>query len=215
MKTMKTMDSTPAIDLREYWQRIYSSHPEEELSWFEPFPSISLDMLLAPSLKSDRPVLDVGSGASRLPDVLLDRGFTQLSVLDIAEGALDITRVRLGSRASMVRWICADVTHWEPESIYSAWHDRAVFHFLTGESDRRAYIAAMEKALVPGGLAVIGTFSTLGPERCSGLPVQRYSAQSLSEELGEGFRWTATRKLEHMTPSGQMQHFQFSRFVRE
>lgn len=206
------MDETPS---REHWQQIYATHDEERLSWFEPTPSISLDMLMAPSLKKDAPILDVGGGASRLVDGLLDRGFTQLSVLDIADAALEKSKGRLADRAAQVRWMTADITQWEPDRNYGAWHDRAVFHFLTTEQQRLDYRATMEKAVLPGGLVVIGTFSTLGPERCSGLPVQRYSAQSLSAELGDAFRWTATRKMEHSTPTGQVQIFQFSRFVRE
>ena len=203
------------ISSREHWQQIYATHDEEELSWFEAAPSLSLDLLLAPSLKKDAPILDVGGGASRLVDGLLDRGFTEITVLDIAEAALEKTKRRLADKADQVRWIVADITTWEPDRIYGAWHDRAVFHFLTAEPERLAYRAAMEKSVHPGGLVVIGTFSTLGPEQCSGLTVQRYSAVTLSEELGDTFRWTATRKIEHTTPSGQAQHFQFSRFTRE
>ncbi len=203
------------ISSKEHWQRIYATHDEEEASWFEAVPSLSLDLLLAPSLKKDAPIIDVGGGASRLVDGLLDRGFTEIAVLDIAEAALEKAKRRLADRADRVRWIVADIATWEPDRNYGAWHDRAVFHFLTAEPQRLAYRAAMEKAVHPGGLVVIGTFSTLGPEQCSGLPVQRYSAVTLSEELGDAFRWTATRKIEHTTPSGQTQHFQFSRFTRE
>ena len=209
------MESSDRMHLREHWERHYSSRSEEELSWFEPAPSISLDLLLTPSLKKDSAILDVGGGSSRLVDALLDRGFANIHVLDIASPALEMSKSRLGERASLVNWIPADITQWEAETTYNAWHDRAVFHFLAADRDRRAYVAAMEKFLVPGALVVIGTFSTLGPERCSGLPVQRYSAHSLAAELGDGFRWTATRKMEHITPAGEMQHFQFSRFVRE
>ena len=204
-----------AMQVREHWERIYSSHSEEDLSWFEPTPSISLDLLLTPSLKKDGAILDVGGGSSRLADALIDRGFTNVTVLDLATPALEKSKTRLGDRASLVRWITADITGWQADTAYNAWHDRAVFHFLVEEDARRAYVAAMEKFLVPGALVVIGTHSTLGPERCSGLPVRRYSAHSLAAELGDGFRWTATRKLEHITPSGEMRHFQFSRFVRE
>jgi len=209
------MENMSAMQVREHWEGIYSTHSEEDLSWFEPVPSISLDLLLTPSLKKDGAILDVGGGTSRLVDALLDRGFENITVLDVAPSALEISKARLGDRASRVRWIAADITQWEADTVYSAWHDRAVFHFLVDQEARRAYLAAMERCLAPGALVVIGTFSTLGPERCSGLPVMRYSAHSLAAELGDGFRWTATRKLEHVTPSGAMQHFQFSRFVRE
>lgn len=209
------MESTNGMPIREHWDRVYSSHADQDLSWFEATPSISLDLLLTPSLKKEGAILDVGGGSSRLVDALLDREFVNVSVLDIAEPALEISRARLGERASLVRWIAADITQWEADTAYNAWHDRATFHFLIEEQARRAYVGAMQKVLLPGAIVVIGTFSTLGPPQCSGLPVQRYSAQSLAAELGDGFRWTATRKLEHITPSGNMQHFQFSRFVRE
>ena len=198
----------------EHWQRVYAARSEEELSWYEPVPGISLDLLLTPSLQKDAKILDVGGGASHLVDALLDRGFTQVSVLDIAESALEKSHSRLAEKASWVHWIVADITQWQSEKKYNAWHDRAVFHFLTTEQDRRAYRAAMENALLPGGIVVIGTFALDGPERCSGLPVQRYSPESLSAELGDAFRWTASRKVEHTTQAGKVQRFQFSRFVR-
>lgn len=203
------------ISTRDHWQEIYSSRNDEELSWFESAPSISLDLLLAPSLTSEMPVLDVGGGSSRFVDALLDRGFTDVTVLDIAEASLEKSKIRLGERADRVHWIAADISTWEPDRKYAAWHDRAMFHFLTTKRQRWDYRTTMENAVQSGGLVVIGTFSTLGPERCSGLPVQRYSALTLSEELGDRFRWTVTRKIEHTTPGGDMQHFQFSRFVRE
>ncbi len=203
------------VQARQHWQQIYSTRQEQELSWFEDAPSISLELLLTPPLDKDAPILDVGGGTSRLPDVLLDRGFTQLAVLDIAASALEKSANRLAGRASHVRWICADITQWEPDRAYRAWHDRAVFHFLTAEEPRLAYRSTLEKAVVPGGVVVIGTFALDGPERCSGLPVRRYSPKSLAAELGRPFRLTADRMAEHRTPAGKAQRFQFSRFVRE
>lgn len=209
------MDQLSSISPKEHWQQVYAARPEAELSWFESVPNISLDILLTPSVHRKSFILDVGGGTSRLVDALLDRSFTQLTVLDIADTALETSKQRLGERASRVRWIAADITQWQPDSLYSAWHDRAVFHFLTTEEQRRAYRAAMEKAVEPGGIVVIGTFALDGPERCSGLPVQRYSAKSLAAELGDAFRWTATRRIEHTTPAGNAQRFQYSRFIYE
>jgi SAM-dependent methyltransferase len=199
----------------EHWQRIYSTREDHELSWFEDAPGISLDLLLTPELGKNAPVLDVGGGTSRLVDTLLDRGFTALTILDISAAALEKSKLRLGVRASQVCWIAADITQWEPDRAYSAWHDRAVFHFLTSEKQRFAYRSALEKALIPGGILVIGTFALDGPERCSGLPVQRYSPESLAAELGQTFSLTTVRTVDHVTPAGKVQRFQFSRFVRE
>ncbi|HET9101418.1 MAG TPA: class I SAM-dependent methyltransferase [Acidobacteriaceae bacterium] len=200
---------------QEHWDRMYSTRPEQELSWFEEDPAISLELLLRPELDKHAPILDVGGGTSRLLDALLDRGFTQPAVLDISAAALEKSKRRLADRASQVRWIVADVTTWKPDRQYSAWHDRAVFHFLTREEQRRAYRAALESAVAPGGTVVIGTFALDGPEQCSGLTVQRYSPESLAAELGSGFARTAAQSFDHATPAGKVQRFQFSRFNRK
>lgn len=202
------------FQVREHWQQMYSTRQEQELSWFEEAPGVSLELLLTPQLDKDAPVLDVGGGASRLVDALLDRGFTQPTVLDISSTALEKSKRRLASRASQVHWIAADITQWEPDRAYRAWHDRAVFHFLVTEEQRLAYRSTLEKAVAPGGIVVIGTFTIDGPERCSGLPVQRYSPESLAAELGRTFTPTTVRMFDHVTPAGKMQRFQFSRFIR-
>jgi hypothetical protein len=147
-------------------------------------------------------------------DVLLEQGFGNLTVLDIAETALARTRSRLGPRARGVTWIVADVTTWRPTGQFDIWHDRAVFHFLTDSRDRAAYRATLERTLAPAGQAVIGTFALDGPERCSGLPVQRYDAASLGRELGPAFCLQETVRDDHITPKGVAQRFQFCRFLR-
>lgn len=204
-----------AASTREHWDRIYAANRDEVLSWFQPAPDISLDLLLTPPLDKNAPILDVGGGTARLVDGLLDRGFTNLTVLDISASALGRSARRMGERASLVRWIPADITHWQPHKTYRAWHDRAVFHFLVTPEDRRAYRTVLENSVQPGGIVVMGTFALEGPESCSGLPVQRYSPETLALELGDAFRLTASRPIEHRTPAGAMQRFQFTRWVRE
>ncbi len=203
------------LQAREHWQQIYSTRQEQELTWFEEAPGVSLELLLTPQLDKDAPVLDAGGGAARLVDALLDRGFNRPAVLDISEAALEKSKLRLAGRASQVHWIVADITQWEPNRQYRAWHDRAVFHFLTTEEQRLAYRSVLERAVAPGGIVVVGTFALDGPERCSGLPVQRYSPESLAAELGPAFACTAVRYIDHPTPAGKVQRFQFSRFVRQ
>ena len=203
------------LQAREHWQQIYSTRQEQELTWFEEAPGVSLELLLTPQLDKDAPVLDAGGGAARLVDALLDRGFNRPAVLDISEAALEKSKLRLANLASQVRWITADITRWEPDREYRAWHDRAVFHFFTEGEQRLAYRSALEKALTPGGVVVIGTFALDGPERCSGLPVRRYSPETLTAELGRSFSLATVRMVDHVTPAGKMQRFQFSRFVRK
>jgi SAM-dependent methyltransferase len=159
-------------------------------------------------------IIDIGGGASRLVDHLIDRGFQDVTVLDLSEAALEAAKARLGGRAARVHWIVADVTAWEPPKAYDVWHDRAAFHFLTEERDRAAYVARLERALKVGGHAIMATFALDGPERCSGLPVVRYDPASLGRTLGRAFQLVDTRRHAHATPWGSDQSFQFSVFRR-
>lgn len=213
------MDSDHAkLDAKAHWEHVYSTRQDSEVSWFEPLPQTSLEMLETGGLKKDARIIDVGGGSSRLAAALLNRGYTNITVLDIAEAALSRARLGLGPRAANVHWIAADITHWQPEAQpeaqYDAWHDRAVFHFLTHASDRAKYRAALTTAVAPGGRVVLATFAPEGPERCSGLPVQRYTPEQLAQELGSGFQWQQSLRVNHPTPGGAIQAFQFSSFRR-
>jgi ubiquinone/menaquinone biosynthesis C-methylase UbiE len=195
----------------EHWDAVYAARNEEALTWFEAAPELSVTLitrLAAP----DEAVIDIGGGASRLPDALLDRGYRDITVLDLSEAALRVSRERLGARADKVRWVEASVTEWRPGRAYALWHDRAVFHFLTMAADRAAYLRAMARAVMPGGHAIIATFAEDGPETCSGLPVRRWSSDALVAEVaaacpGAFARVDATRHV-HVTPKGNQQPFQ-------
>ena len=198
---------------KAHWEQIYGSKQDREISWFEPLPRVSLDFLLAGVLPKGAHILDVGGGSSRLAEALLEQGYN-ITVLDIAEAALQRSRNILKRHTEHVRWIAADIIHWQADTLYDAWHDRAVFHFLTSEQDRAAYRAALTSAIVPGGTVVLATFAPNGPERCSGLPVQRYSPETLAAELGDAFELQQSRLHDHTTPAGVLQHFQYSRFEK-
>jgi SAM-dependent methyltransferase len=196
-----------------HWQNVYTSKGETEVSWFQERPETSLEFIAAAQARPDSAIIDIGGGASRLVDALLDSGYSNLTVLDLSEAALAASRERIGARAASVKWVAADVTTWRPTEQYDLWHDRAAFHFLNDENDRRAYVSCLKAALRVGGQAIIGTFALNGPERCSGLPVTRYDATSLAAVLGPRFRLLASRVEEHRTPWDAPQIFQFSRFV--
>lgn len=203
------------MDTRQHWEEVYRLKAEQEVSWFQTEPAVSLELIHGASVAKDDAVVDVGAGASRLMDRLLAEGYTDLTALDIAAAALQKTRERLGKAAEQVNWVAADVTRWQPRKPYGLWHDRAVFHFLTEAADRAAYRRTLESALKPQGIAIIASFAPDGPERCSGLPVQRYSPASLAAELGAGFRLLTQRSESHSTPAGKLQQFQYSVFRRE
>ena len=201
-------------DRAAHWETVYRSKGEREVSWFQEDPSISRALIHAARATQQSAVIDVGAGASRLVDVLLDEGFVDLTVLDLSEAALAVAQARLGARSKQVTWIAADVTRWTPPRRYDVWHDRAAFHFLTEGADQTAYVDRLRTALNPGGCAIIATFAPDGPERCSGLPVVRHDAASLGAILGAEFTLVETRRHDHTTPMGGTQRFQFSLFRR-
>ncbi|MDZ7809552.1 MAG: class I SAM-dependent methyltransferase [Arhodomonas sp.] len=158
-------------------------------------------------------MIDVGGGASRLVDCLLEAGYEAVTVLDIAAGALEAARQRLGTAADAVQWLEADVTTATlPEKAWALWHDRAVFHFLTDAADRAAYLENLARGLRPGGQVIVATFAEDGPDRCSGLPVVRYSPESLERTLGAAFRLEHHELEDHYTPGGALQRFLYCRF---
>ncbi|WP_306131921.1 class I SAM-dependent methyltransferase [Roseivivax marinus] len=198
----------------DHWERVYVTKEEAEVSWYQDAPAISLEMIERAGVSRDAAIVDIGSGASNLVDALLDRGFTDLTVLDLSKIALHVSGKRLGAAAERVHWIAADITEWRPERHYSLWHDRATFHFLTDLQDRAAYLTALKAAVPAGGWAMLATFALDGPEKCSGPPVVRYSPVTLAECLGGEFTLLNQRHHLHTTPGGARQSFQFSLFRR-
>ena len=202
------------MDRQRHWEHVYTTKGEREVSWFENVPDISLRMMEDAGLTTKTCVLDVGGGDSHLVDILVAKGLDCLAVLDVSQAALDRAKARLGASASTPKWIAADVTGAWSLKPMDIWHDRAAFHFLTAEEDRARYILHLREVLKANGTAIIATFALDGPETCSGLPVARYSAETLADELGGGFTLVESVPQTHTTPWGTSQSFQYSRFVR-
>lgn len=200
--------------MKEHWDDAYARKGEAGVSWFQDSPEPSLALMAGLALAPDDPIIDVGGGASRLVDNLLAAGHRDVTVLDLSAQALAAARTRLGPLADKASWVEADVTTWAPPRRYALWHDRAVFHFMVDPSARAAYLATMAAALRPGGRAIIATFAPDGPERCSGLPVQRYDAPGLADVLGPGYALIDAVRHVHVTPWGSQQAFQFAVFAR-
>jgi len=203
-----------AADRKAHWERVYATKAETEVSWFQEDPRPSLEALARIGADRRSAIIDVGGGASRLVDRLIQEGFEDVTVLDLSAAALEAAKARLGEAARKVRWIVADATAWAPARTFDVWHDRAAFHFLVDPDDQASYVDRMTRALRPGGVAIIATFAPDGPEKCSGLPVVRRDAESLAAALGPGFLLVETQRHEQRTPSGAIQHFQFSAFRR-
>jgi SAM-dependent methyltransferase len=188
----------------EYWDGRYADIGETRVSWFQEVPENSL-LLIGKVSDSHASVVDVGGGASRLVDFLLERGYHDVTVVDLSQQALTAARARVGQ--APVHWVVSDVRDWQPDRTFDVWHDRATYHFLTDPQDQAHYWNLVHDSVPHGGHVVISTFAEDGPSTCSGLPVHRYSEEGLVAALGEGFEPLQTLREEHVTPAGEPQSF--------
>jgi len=201
------------MESKDYWENVYLTKKSDSVSWFQPHAEKSLSIIRNLGVEKSACIIDIGGGASTLVDDLIKEQYTNLSVLDLSGAALDIAKNRLADSASKVRWLVEDVTRLElePHSV-EVWHDRAVFHFLTDEEDRNNYIKSVLRNVKPGGHIIVATFAEDGPEKCSGLPVQRYSVSSLRSEFGKSFELLGSDKELHQTPFDSKQSFVYCYF---
>ncbi len=197
---------------KQHWDTAYDQKSEGQFSWHQETPALSLELMQEAGITRACSVIDIGGGTSRIVDSLLDMGLSDIAVLDLSENALRAAQRRLGMPGATVTWIAADITTWQAGRQFDIWHDRAVFHFLIDPADRAAYIRALSDSLSPGGHAIIATFAPDGPDKCSGLPVQRYSPDMLAATLGVQFKLLRHHHHLHQTPWGTPQAFQFSLF---
>jgi 2-polyprenyl-3-methyl-5-hydroxy-6-metoxy-1,4-benzoquinol methylase len=196
------------MSTEQHWKNVYATKDSTAVSWYAPHLARSLQLIETVAPDHEARIIDVGGGASTLVDDLLDRGYHDVTVLDLSEEALKTARVRVGAPGSGVTWLAADVTTAVfPEAHYDVWHDRAVFHFLTDPEQRRRYVAQVMRAVKPGGHVIVATFGLEGPERCSGLDVVRYDADGLRAEFGAPFQKIGDARETHTTPWGSEQEF--------
>lgn len=198
------------VDAKTHWEGVYTQKAVNEVGWYKPDFAVSLGLIEEAAANKTARIIDVGGGASLLVDSLLDRGYEHLAVLDIAASALEHAKRRLGDKAPDVQWIVADIRETADLGTFDVWHDRAVFHFLVDAADRRKYVELARKTIPVGGHAVIATFASSGPQKCSGLDTCRYSSEELAEELGEGFELVKEVPEVHTTPSGKSQAFVYA-----
>ncbi|MEX0619313.1 MAG: class I SAM-dependent methyltransferase [Pseudohongiellaceae bacterium] len=193
---------------KEHWEKVYSSKKADEVSWFQRHAELSLKIIRDNHVPADGAIIDVGGGASILVDDLIENGYSEITVLDLSATALEKAKARLGAKASSVRWLEANVLDVDlPANGYDVWHDRAVFHFLTSHTERHRYVQQVLRAVKPGGLVIVATFAEDGPDKCSGLPVMRYSTSALHSEFGKPFELLGSEPELHRTPAGNEQKF--------
>lgn len=196
------------MDSKLHWENVYQTKAPDAVSWYRPHLEMSFRLIERAAPNNDASIIDVGGGESTLVDDLLIHGYQRVSVLDISQAAIDVAKARLGQAANSVNWLVADITQAElPKSEYDVWHDRAVFHFLTTDGQRAAYVKQVCRAVKPGGHVIVATFGVDGPEKCSGLNVVRYDSGKLHDEFGSRFKLLDSTTELHETPFGTTQQF--------
>jgi len=198
------------MDAKSHWEKVYATKAPDAVSWYLAHLETSLALIERAAPDPSSSIIDVGGGESTLVDDLLARGYENITILDVSQTAMDVTKTRLGLAAEQVHWLVADITEAQLEpGAYDVWHDRAVFHFLTTSEHRVAYVRQVTHAVKPGGHVIISTFGPEGPTKCSGLDVIRYDAESLHDQFGVRFRLVESSKELHRTPFGTTQQFLF------
>ncbi len=200
---------------KNHWENIYQTKALNEVSWYQPTPQTSLDFIQKLNTPLTAKIIDIGGGDSFLVDHLLKLGFTNITVLDISEAAINRAKTRLGELATQVTWIVADITEFKPIKQYDVWHDRAAFHFLTTESDIKKYIKITEKSTSTEGRLIIGTFSENGPTKCSGIEIKQYAENDLEHAFNSAFKKISCSKINHATPFNTVQNFTFCNFKKK
>lgn len=199
-------------DRKLHWENIYNTKDTQQVSWYQKVPETSLKLIdQLHTSKSDK-IIEVGCGDSYLGDHLLQKGYTDITLLDISHSALNAIKKRLSNVPSRISYVCSDILNFEPQHKFTLWHDRAVFHFLTEKKDQEKYIDKAASCIISGGHLIVATFSDNGPDVCSKLKVQQYSETELQESFKNDFSVVECFSENHVTPSGDVQNFQFCIF---
>jgi len=203
-----------AFNTKEHWENIYKTKQLNQVSWYQPKPETSIEIFNSFNFPKTANIIDVGAGDSFFVDFLLDNNFVNITVLDISENAINRAKKRLGNRSKKVKWIIANSATFKSSESYDFWHDRAAFHFLTKAEEISSYIKNLNKNLNISGKLVIGTFSEIGPQKCSGIKVTRYSEKKMTETFQNYFKKIECLIIEHKTPFNTIQNFIFCSFKK-
>ncbi len=199
---------------KKHWETIYNTKKLQEVSWYQPVPETSINYINDTQVAKDAEIIDIGGGDSFLSDNLLSLGYSNVSVLDIAESALNRAKLRHAENADAITWIVSDITEFKPKTSYDVWHDRAAFHFLTSEEEIQKYLKVMQSAIKLNGFLILGTFSENGPTKCSGIEIKQYSKEQLKAIIPKSFKFIEGKNVDHPTPSGGLQNFTFCKFQK-
>jgi len=199
---------------KQHWEEIFQNKTDQQKSWYQSYPSTSIKLIEELSLHKNAAIIDVGGGDGRLVDSLLEKDYTNITVLDISSVAIENAKKRLGDNAKKVKWVVSDILDFHGNKQFDLWHDRAAFHFITTDKEIEKYVGVCENHIVSRGYLILGTFSEKGPQKCSGLDIKQYSQDSMSVRFEEKFERIICMEEDHTTPSGINQNFLFCIFKK-
>lgn len=203
------------MDLKkEHWEKVFATKQETEVSWYQQKPETSISFFTKNNIPKEAKIIDIGGGDSYLIDSLLEMGYTNLFLLDISENAIEKIKKRLGRKSKNVTFIVSDVLDFRSETTFDVWHDRASFHFLTNEKDIVDYQKLVSNSIQENGFLFIGTFSKIGPLKCSGLEITQYSEAKFDAIFGLFFKKLNCFFENHQTPFDTIQNFIFCTFKK-
>jgi SAM-dependent methyltransferase len=202
------------INRKQHWENVFANKNSNEVSWTQAYPTISMQFIEEINLPKNAHIIEVGGGESFFVDALLEKGFTNITVLDISENALEKAKLRLGKKANFITWIVADITNFESNNTFDFWHDRAVFHFLTDQKEVATYKQIVDQLITQNGYFLLGTFSPIGPLKCSGLDIVQYNESDMKATFAPSFEMIKSYQQQHQTPFNTIQNFQFGGFIK-
>ena len=206
---------TETFDRKKHWENIYTTKQLNEVSWYQPQPVTAIRFVEKFNLPKEAKIIDIGGGDSFFADWLLENGYSDITILDVSEAALERAKQRLGDNAAKIKWIVADASNFTAGEQYDFWYDRAAFHFLTEADEVANYISNATAAIADKGIAVIGTFSENGPLKCSGIPIRQYSKEELAAQFENSFEKIECFNEDHKTPFDTVQNFTFCSFGKK
>ena len=195
------------MDNKKHWENIYQKKEIDGVSWYQKVPVESLQLIKKYSISNSDKIIDIGCGKSFLADNLLELNYTDISLVDISSNALKEVKDRLQNKS--LNFIETDILNFNSNDKYDIWHDRAVFHFITGREGIKKYISLCNEYINKEGVLIIGTFAEDGPLKCSGLEIKRYSVDQISDLFKETFELVESFKMLHKTPFDTEQSFSF------
>ena len=201
------------VERKDHWENVYQTKQDTDVSWYQEEPTTSLNLIEKYLNVTGDAFIDVGGGNSNVVAELLQKGYQNLTVLDISKNAISRTRNKIGEKGDSINWIESNILDFEPQQQFQVWHDRATFHFLTDEPEINQYVQILKKAVLPKGKVVLATFSESGPIKCSGLEICQYSSGKIERIFGDDFNVIESFKEVHTTPFDTEQNFEY--FVLE